>query len=320
MKKLLAFLILLIVLSLPFSSVNAISLTDNVACLGDGNCTPCDLLTVAFNFAKFIFVSMAALVLLFILWQSLFLVLNMGNEETVKTAKDKIKNTLIAALIILGAYSIVALAINIYSDNLPGSKNTGWWAKGWWTGPVCPSGKRPETIQSTGAVTEGCGHDIGVPCNCSDYFDGCHCGGIPTSAGINAWQCEDASIELEQLLVCFKREVGKEGLTLFNITSISDDDGLNNCRTAYVACPTGSNGVGCCDHMKGSCHYGGSGGINGSFAADFGVGPPTQVNFRAITGKYKSIVKRCGGNYIDETEIAGVPRHFHISAEACSGE
>ncbi len=325
MKKFFIIVAVVSILLLPSLPAKAFSLMDNVsttcwspgttdlkAKINIGDCTICDVLQVAFNFAKFIFASMAGLVLLFIIWQSVGMIMNWGNAEAIKTAMDKMKSTLFAALIILAAYTLVGAFINIYSGGNFKTFIKGQTSSSWSVGPKCESG-RPKTEQiydgGYSSITDsGCGRDVSRECGCKGDIAngniGCDCGGISNNNG----QCYDASQSLEDLLGCIKREVDKQAPSIIlRITSISDSAGLNHCRSNYVKPP--------CAHMPGSCHYGGSYHLDGSYAADFGV-----ENIQTFLNVFKKIViDQCNGNFIDETNIAGVDPHYHVS-KGCSGE
>lgn len=307
MKKIFLVIILLAVIFLPLKYTHAFSLLDNIdmGCLERGDCTPCDGLQVLFNFAKFIFMSTAALTLLFGLWQASSMVMNWGNAEAVKVAKGKLMNTLLAVLIILASYLLVGTFINLFSGGTFKSHfNNGEW----WKGPTCVR-ERPSRGQVESPSQGGNNQAVGTGCKSaweSGTQPGCggDCGGIPTS-GIDSRQCQDANQDLKSLLQCIKsKESSLSGMSLI-ITSISDDEGINRCRENWAKPP--------CSHTRGSCHYGGpSKNQNGSYAADFRASSFNQ--------SFKNIIDSCNGNFIDETNIAGVTPHFHVSSKSCSGE
>ncbi|NMB47986.1 hypothetical protein GYA13_00895 [Candidatus Kuenenbacteria bacterium] len=337
MKKIFLVFIFLIsfsILLLPTHPAQAfMSLVDNVdnLCLTKGDCNVCDVLQVIVNFGKFIFVTMAGLVMLFFMWQAIGLIMNWGNAEAIKTAMDKIKSTLLAALIILAAYLLVSLLINLYSGNSFQTLIKGQISANWNIGPICkergprPSSSSGEGIDTSGVVNSlGCGIDAGKDCSCNQDTprNGCDCGGLNYKVA----QCKDASFQLENLLECIKKanskrvEDGKNALH-FMITSISDSAGLARCRDNYSQPP--------CAHTSGSCHYGGPyKNPNGSFAADFEVNETMKGYWDpGLKDEYKAMVNACNGYFIDwkdEQNQKGtgetVTPHFHISdPQACSG-
>ncbi|NMC51479.1 hypothetical protein GYA54_01975 [Candidatus Kuenenbacteria bacterium] len=316
MKKIFLIVVLLAVIFLPLKYTHAFSLVDGIdACKATGNCTLCDVLKVAFNFAKFIFMSTAALALLFGLWQASGMVMNWGNAEAVKVAKGKIMNTLLAILIILASYLLVGTFINLFSG---GTFKSNFNGGEWWKGPTCET-ERPTTPTTGGQNSNGAGckssWEDGTESGCRG-----NCAGI-TTGGIKADQCQDASPALVELLNCFRSKIDEEknkdpnfSFSLI-ITSISDDDGIKKCRTAYVPCPSGSNGQGCCDHTQNSCHYQ----LDGSHAADFRITNEWGWETAGYKDKMKKAAEACRGNFLDYKDEGSSIVHFHIST-GCTGK
>lgn len=325
MKKLFIILAVAFVLFLPSMPAAAFSLVDglNPACLSSGDCTTCDILQVVFNFGKFIFMSTAALALLFGLWQASGMVMNWGNAEAVKMAKDKLLSTLLAVFIILASYTLVGALITTFAGQ--GNFKSDFFKSGkWWVGPTCET-QRPEstfpprtTGGGTGASGDGCksAWEAGTKPGC-----GGNCGSITTS-GIRSDQCQDASKDLITLLVCFRAKIAEEKArdASFNfplsITSISDDNGLSFCRdtSPFPRRCSSSGDTNCCWHTQNSCHYK----TDGSHAADFSI--TNEWGWESIyKSKMKKAAEDCGGNFLDYLDEGSTIKHFHIS-KGCSGK
>jgi len=139
MKKLFLFFILLFLLAgflLPVADAHAFSLMEGVGggCTGSGNCTFCDILRVIHNVGKFVFLSTAGIAMIMFIIGGLMLIFNMGNAEAVTKSKQLILHTFIAVVIILAAYTIVNLIINLFLHVDPAT----WFINGeWWQGPTC---------------------------------------------------------------------------------------------------------------------------------------------------------------------------------------
>jgi len=139
MKKLFLFFILLFLLAgflLPVADAHAFSLMEGVGggCTGSGNCTFCDILRVIHNVGKFVFLSTAGIAMIMFIIGGLMLIFNMGDAEAVTTSKQLILHTFIAVVIILAAYTIVNLIINLFLHVDPAT----WFINGeWWQGPTC---------------------------------------------------------------------------------------------------------------------------------------------------------------------------------------
>ncbi|HRY63502.1 MAG TPA: hypothetical protein P5267_02805 [Patescibacteria group bacterium] len=330
MKKIFFFFILCLAFYLLLAPVHPAqaaftSLVDEVSlpCMASGDCTPCDVLQVLFNFAKFIFVSMGGLVLLFIMWQASGMIMNWGNAEAIKAATDKMKSTLLAAFIILAAYFLVGALISVYSDNTFKTFIKRQASADWNIGPKCESGKRPEKINDTTGWSGGQSQGSLITNGCKSSWEqgsasGCggSCGGIKTKPDIRVEQCNDASPELVELLKCIQTKRGDYPLLKdintvpIMINSISDDHGLGTCRDFYSVQCTSDNAdsQNCCYHGRGSCHYGGQNGKTGSYAADFGTLGVDGSQFESL------VISGCNGNFRNEGD------HYHVSARACSGQ
>ena len=139
MNKLFLFFILLFLLAgflLPVADAHAFSLMEGVGggCTGSGNCTFCDILRVIHNVGKFVFLSTAGIAMIMFIIGGLMLIFNMGNAEAVTKSKQLILHTFIAVVIILAAYTIVNLIINLFLHVDPAT----WFINGeWWQGPTC---------------------------------------------------------------------------------------------------------------------------------------------------------------------------------------
>jgi len=139
MKKLFLFFILLFLLAgflMPVADAHAFSLMEGVGggCTGSGNCTFCDILRVIHNVGKFVFLSTAGIAMIMFIIGGLMLIFNMGNAEAVTKSKQLILHTFIAVVIILAAYTIVNLIINLFLHVDPAT----WFINGeWWQGPTC---------------------------------------------------------------------------------------------------------------------------------------------------------------------------------------
>jgi len=139
MKKLFLFFILLFLLAgflLPVADAHAFSLMEGVGggCTGSGNCTFCDILRVIHNVGRFIFTSTAGIAFILFMWAGAGLIFNWGSTEMVAANKKLIFHTLLAIVIILAAYTIVNLIINLFLHVDPAT----WFINGeWWQGPTC---------------------------------------------------------------------------------------------------------------------------------------------------------------------------------------
>jgi len=139
MNKLFLFFILLFLLAgflMPVADAHAFSLMEGVGggCTGSGNCTFCDILRVIHNVGKFVFLSTAGIAMIMFIIGGLMLIFNMGNAEAVTKSKQLILHTFIAVVIILAAYTIVNLIINLFLHVDPAT----WFINGeWWQGPTC---------------------------------------------------------------------------------------------------------------------------------------------------------------------------------------
>ncbi len=315
MKKIFLVFIFLIsfsILLLPAHPAQAfMSLVDNVglACMECGACNICDILQVIVNFGKFIFVTMAGLVMLFFMWQSIGLIINWGNAEAIKTAMDKIKNTLLAALIILAAYLLVSLLVNMYSGNGFKTLIKGQISADWNIGPRCEA-TSCQTVNS-GSGTEIVTNNGSAGCKSSwESADrplcGGNCGDLPTR-NINPNQCGDASPSLTYLLKCIALNLNNAsypnllGQTLY-VNSVSHNNGLMHCRENYDSS---------CEHSRNSCHFGGGTLSNGSYAVDIDnlTTSGSQVDFDTL----EDLVKVCDkGAYIKNEGD-----HIHISTSEC---
>ena len=108
----------------------AFSLVDrlNPVCREGGDCSVCDMLTILYQVAKFVFMSMSGIALILILWAGIGLIFNWGSAESVAQNKKIILHTLLAIVIILLAWTLVnALAVGFL----------GWKNVNWWKGPSC---------------------------------------------------------------------------------------------------------------------------------------------------------------------------------------
>jgi len=139
MNKLFLFFILLFLLAgflMPVADAHAFSLMEGVGggCTGSGNCTFCDILRVIHNVGKFVFLSTAGIAMIMFIIGGLMLIFNMGDAEAVTKSKQLILHTFIAVVIILAAYTIVNLIINLFLHVDPAT----WFINGeWWQGPTC---------------------------------------------------------------------------------------------------------------------------------------------------------------------------------------
>ena len=114
--------------------VEAISLMDGVSpgCKESGNCTVCDIMRVIYNVGRFIFMSMAGVALILLLWAAIGLIFNWGNAEMIAQNKKIIFHTFLAILIILAAYILVNMLLTVLSGGTLGAD-----LKTWSQGPVC---------------------------------------------------------------------------------------------------------------------------------------------------------------------------------------
>ena len=161
MEKGLIILILFLTLTailIPVVDVQAISLMEGVNSdcwsqggKAEGNCSVCDILRVIYNVGRFIFMSMAGIAMIMILWAAIGMIMNWGNAEAVAGAKKTILHTFLAILIIMVAWTLVnAIGWAFLGAKDPGSvsnlgakdpgsvSNPIFWENGeWWTGPSC---------------------------------------------------------------------------------------------------------------------------------------------------------------------------------------
>ena len=136
MKKLFLFFILLFLLAgflMPVADAHAFSLMEGVGggCTGSGNCTFCDILRVIHNVGKFIFASTAGIAFILFIWAGVGLIFNLGNTEMIAANKKLIFHTLLAIVIILAAYTIVNMLLQVLTGQTQLS------GKAWWQGPTC---------------------------------------------------------------------------------------------------------------------------------------------------------------------------------------
>ena len=143
--------------------------------------------------------------------------------------------------------------------------------------------KAPEAV--TGAIGEGWGYDTGIEA-----------------------QTGDASPELATLLNCMRGKLnGLNGVG--HISSISDSNctgNLSACKNPTWPTCTTAGQKDCHWHGLTSCHYGGSGSGNKSYAVDFN----DATAGRAIV---KLAAEQCGGTTLTEST------HLHVSVSPCSG-
>src|SRR3989338_8193238 len=136
MKKLFLFFILLFLLAgflLPVTDAQAIYLLENISpgCSGRGDCTFCDILRVIHNVGRFIFVSMAGIAFILFMRAGIGLIFNWGSAERIAANKKLIFHTLLAIVIILAAYTIVNMLLQLLTGQTQLS------GKAWWQGPTC---------------------------------------------------------------------------------------------------------------------------------------------------------------------------------------
>lgn len=131
-KKILLFIVfmaLAMAILLPVESAMAFSLMDKVipACKDSGDCSVCDILTVLYQVAKFIFMSVSGIAMIMFLWAGSGLIMNWGSAESVAQNKKLILHTLLAIVIILLSWTLVN-ALGLF---------LGWNNGSWWQGPSC---------------------------------------------------------------------------------------------------------------------------------------------------------------------------------------
>jgi len=291
MKNLILIIIVLFIFGLGLMAhpARALDLMGGVHeyCITSGDCTVCDLLKVLFNVAKLVFMSMAGVAMVLLIWAGIGLIMNWGSAESVSKSKKLITNTLLGIVIIMLAWTLVNSLIFFFYGN----QGYSWQGRNWWTGPECEHYKSP----SYGIMDES------EPC-----------GGL-TIAGINSKQCHEASPALNKLLTCLHDHQSEYNLPApIEITSITTDKAsFEECRTDWTEKR--------CIHKENSCHFGGPDKLNdGSYAADIRSWayhqdlldystPYDNTRLESI----KSLVAYCGGQFYEEED------HFHISHPDC---
>jgi hypothetical protein len=120
---------------LPMTNVDGITLMDNVndRCKKVGDCTLCDVMMVIYNVGRFIFISIAGVSLILLLWAGIGLIMNWGNAESIAANKKIIFHTFLAIVIILAAWTLVNLLIKFYFK-----VDAGFWfdKEHWYRGPT----------------------------------------------------------------------------------------------------------------------------------------------------------------------------------------
>ena len=332
MKKIVLIFFLILSAVLPLVAKAEAIVLD---CYKQGNCNFCDALKFGVKLAGILLTIAGSLSLLFFIIAGLILIISQGNASRLAMAQKIIIGSIIGLVLTYTAW----VGVNFIIANFVGQGQTGVnvaqiFGKKWQEfkcqkeeeSVFTPSKPSEPVVTPSGA----CGYDIGISC-------GGNCGGIQTS-GISSTQCSDASIKkpgstvnkLTELLTCINNKknsytvlVDGEIINLADkdliITSISDDNGLNNCRESYVRqCDQENNIItNCCWHTKNSCHYGGPlKNMDGSYAADFrsrSTTNPRQNYNSKEEAAFKSLVGSCGGQYNWEKD------HFHVSVYACGG-
>ncbi len=294
-------------------------------CYAQNNCGMCDALEVATKIAKFILGISGSLALLLFVIAGLTLIVSQGSPGKIDSAKRLMLGTLVGIAIVYLAW--VGVNFIIYNFTGAAEKTGEGVARIFnkpWTEFKCV--KPEELFYTKGEPTKppvpppptgACGTDIGISCCNMVKLEDC-CGGISTS-GIKPTQCRDASVKtgtvnkLTELLTCMKKEKNNYPLLINKdliITSISDDTGLNFCRSTTYSRPP-------CAHTNSSCHYGGPFKYtDGSYAADFRSTSTTNPRQNYNTNEqvaFKKLVRDCGGQFYWESD------HFHVSVPSCGG-
>ncbi|MCD4704571.1 pilin [bacterium] len=102
----------------PSTVANVGKLFEGIPCITDGNCSTEDLVQLAINVSKLLTGFVGSVALLFFIIAGVKLIFSAGKEESVKSAKEMMVQTIIGLFIFLGAYLIILFL----QDNILGTK------------------------------------------------------------------------------------------------------------------------------------------------------------------------------------------------------
>jgi len=235
-----------------------------------------DYLTTFYNWAVGAIIVIGIVMIMFAGFQW---VMAAGSAPKISAAKERIFSAIIGILLAVGSYAL----LNFINPSLTRLRGLTLETVAPQQGELFISGK----CGSEGENLPSC---LGA------------CRGIQTG-GIKSWQCQDASLILSLFFGCLTRN--KEDYIKsweLIITSISDDRGLARCRDSYDSK--------ICSHEENSAHYGGGTKMDGSYAADFRcIVEKGQIPKK----KFKNLVEKCGGKFLDECGGNNSQKHYHVS-------
>ena len=283
-------------------------------CYKTGSCNFCEAIQLLKQIAGWIINVSGSLALLFFIIGGIVLIVSQGNSSRLQYGKKIFFSSLIGLAVVYLAWVCVNFILyNFVGDEKEEDGVVRVFTEPWYkfSCVISESDYIPPTepVIPVPPGTQACGADINVSC-------GGDCVGFNISSDLKPSQCSDASPDLVKFLQCLDDifATGKLGISssLFNkndivLTSISDNNGLNYCRSeaTYSRPP--------CFHMKNSCHYG-HGEVDGSYAID--------IRSRTLdvyqSSKLQQMVKYCGGDFVDETYTT--QPHFHASSPGCGGQ
>lgn len=210
-------------------------------------------------------------------------VISSGSSTLITQAKGFITSVVIGFSLFLGAWLIINTVFYVFSakKGTTGTYSLGLESKSW-NSFSC----------STTSTTMGV-----LPTNTDAPITGYDCDKLTFQKSTIKSQCNDASSELQTLIVCLRNKLGSK----MTINSISDEAGPSRCQASWSQPP--------CAHEKSSCHYGGA--IGGpSQAVD--ISTTTGLNFDNI----KTAAKTCG--IVDEAiKDESDKNHTHVSTNSC---
>lgn len=260
--------------------------------LGDND--PCTLCHFIIGFKNLIDWGMKILITLSITAISIagvMYVISSGSPEMTKKAKNFVTSTIIGFSIMLGAWLIINTTFWIFSAKKEGADGAFGIEGRSWNSFTCST-----VSSSTGTTVAGQGGVSAEP-----IMEGFDCNNLNLQTASIKAQCvnNDASPELQTLIMCMQSKLGKNKMM---ITSISDNAGLIKCSSNYEKPP--------CAHERSSCHYGGVVVGGKSQAIDISTGSQ-GVSASSII----AAANACGAGFTkDESSSAN---HVHVSTASC---
>jgi len=299
MKKILPFILALLVLSAPLTAFAQFGpivpdVCRTCAC-GFGG-----VMAIIQNVINFIIAISIVIATLIMVWAGVLYILSPTNPESRSTANKMLINAALGIVIVLSAWLIVDFVMKtLYNNN---SKFGPWntiLISG--TGDSCVVAKEPKPLFS-GNILAVPGQGSGAGGGTGGGFTGDvtseplegNDGSFTYDPGIQA-QTRHASFRLAATLVCMSQRVPAN---VGRISSISDSQIIGG--KTFAQCAAGG-----CNHSVGSCHYGGRGSCVGqSYAVDFGDGNPGSTALAQLS----AAARACGADFINPEAT-----HLHVS-------